>query len=236
VTPDSSDPESGTRRGNLRKPAHPSPPRAKLRRGWSGYNISLRNLGVALGTSLRHSPVVHMRPRIPRRINVVIPVTAVAVRRLVVSRGNRASVHALQIQFHRVGHRNSVPRQKSRIAVTLRASLRQLPGRNRRVCLVCAFSHRARFRGRTRTLGHPHRHSWLPVRVCFPEILSLPGVAFGALPGHQYFRCAQFVHASVTIGAGQLSQNRVRTGPIRLHFIRMWRTALLSLCPDGEDP
>jgi hypothetical protein len=189
VTPDSSDPESGARRGNLRKPAHPSPPRAKLRRGCSGYNISLRNLGVALGTSLRHSPVVHMRPRIPRRINVVVPVTAVAVRRLVVSRGNRASVHALQIQFHRVGHRNSVPRQKSRIAVTLRASLRQLPGRNRRVRLVCAFSHRARFRGRTRTLGHPHRHSWLPSVYAFLKFFHFlvwhsahfPGISISAV-------------------------------------------------------
>src|ERR1700693_3342117 len=62
--------------------------------------VGLCNLFVALRAGLRHAPVIYSRFRLSRRLNVVIPVTIIAICRLTASRSNRAAVYALLVGLH----------------------------------------------------------------------------------------------------------------------------------------
>src|SRR5580704_4046096 len=62
--------------------------------------VGLCNLFVALRAGLRHARVIYARFRLSRRLNVVIPVAIIAIRRLTTSGSNRAAVYALLVGLH----------------------------------------------------------------------------------------------------------------------------------------
>jgi hypothetical protein len=87
---------------------------------------------VALRAGLRHIPVIDFGARIGCGIDVMTAVATGAGCRFLAERDG-ARVHALLIGIDGMRHRNLVPRQKARIAVTLGASIRHVLAGNGRV-------------------------------------------------------------------------------------------------------
>jgi hypothetical protein len=145
------------------------------------------NFLMALRARFGHLPVVYLRARILRRVDIVIPVAVVAIGGLFVTSGGCAAVHALFIRLHRMSERNHVARQKSRVAMALGAGIRKIRARNGRIGHARSFRfvNCAVARNALRCVA-VNFCGGLPVNAG-GKLLDLIGVAFRAFPRCKIF-------------------------------------------------
>jgi hypothetical protein len=166
------------------------------------------DLFVALSAGSYNIPVADSRFGLPCRQNAVTPV-AVGAGCGVLALQDSAAVHALQILLDRMKDGNLVPRQESRIGVTLGANGRLIPLRN----------HGGRFAGCLNPVHRPvtrqaRRRIWISRPSSAPvnalrKFLRFRRVAFRALPRLKFRRSGHFMDIAMTGGTSRFAQNRV---------------------------